>query len=173
MPASEMTTDAPRNALSIAAGIAERQENGLTILSPANGRPVRRLVYVNSYGGGHFWHGTIEGKCPGHHLWGCVELAGMGYEVVLAEPLKHFSLRQKPFPHDLKLLRWVRDWLGKDGILYCGHTLLYWIPFLKKFKGVRCRIVSLVYAREHLDFAQQHDGIIALTPAAAESAKKL
>jgi hypothetical protein len=31
----------------------------------------------------------------------------------------------------------------------------------------------LVYAREHLDFAQQHDGIIALTPAAAESAKKL
>jgi len=29
---------------------------------------------------------------PAHHLWGCVELVKLGYEVAIAEPLRHFYL---------------------------------------------------------------------------------
>src|SRR5205085_1314576 len=37
----------------------------------------------------------------------------------------------------------------------------------------RRRIVSLLFARETLDFSEAHAGIIALTPAAADEASKL
>jgi hypothetical protein len=67
----------------------------------------------------------------------------------------------------------ARDWLGPNDILFCGHTLLYWLPFLKAVRLLNRRIVSLTYAREHLDFARVHSGIITLTPAAADHAKKL
>ena len=110
---------------------------------------------------------------PGHHLWGCLELARMGYEVALTDPLPHFYLHRHPFPHDLKLLQIIRDWLGNHGIIYCAHTLLYWLPFLKSLRALKLPIVSLTYAREHLDFARAHTGIIALTPAAADQAKKM
>ena len=65
------------------------------------------------------------------------------------------------------------NWLGKDGIIYCGHTLLYWLPLLKLLGVIRNPIVSLTYAREPLDFARAHTGIIALTPAAADHARKI
>jgi len=67
----------------------------------------------------------------------------------------------------------VRKWLGKDGIIFCGHNVLYWIPFLKKLGAIKSPLVSLLYAREPLDLASAHTGIITLTPAGAEHAKKL
>jgi glycosyltransferase involved in cell wall biosynthesis len=97
----------------------------------------------------------------------------MGYEVALAEPLQHFYLYRNPLPHDLKLLKRILSWLGKEGILFSGHTLLYWVPILKRLGVVKGPVVSLVYAREELDFARSHTGILALTPAAAEHAKRL
>jgi glycosyltransferase involved in cell wall biosynthesis len=96
----------------------------------------------------------------------------MGYEVALADPVWNFSYR-KAIPHDLILFGLARNWLGPDDILYCGHNVLFWIPFLKNFGLVKCRIVSLLYAREPLDFAKSHDGIIALNPVAAEHIRKL
>ena len=146
--------------------------DGLVVLS-SGGRCLRRVLFVNSYGGASVWEQIKKGLLPPHHLWGCLELARMGYEVALAEPLPHFYLHRNPFPHDLKLLKIVREWLGGDGIIYCGHTLLYWIPLLKLLGGVRRRVVSLTYARESLDFSRAHTGIIALTPAAADQARKL
>ena len=67
----------------------------------------------------------------------------------------------------------MRDWLGKEGVVYCGHNVLYWIPFLRMLGAVRCHVVSNLFAREPLDWSRAHSGIIALTPAAAEQAKVL
>lgn len=152
-------------------GISERTEEGLVILSPSTGKATRRLLFINSYGGEGVWQKIKRGLYPPHHLWGCLELVRMGYEVALAEPLPHFALLRRPMPHDLRLLRFVRSWLRPDDIIYCGHTLLYWLPLLKALGAVKCAIVSLTYARENLEFSRLHTGIIALTPAAAQQAK--
>jgi glycosyltransferase involved in cell wall biosynthesis len=157
----------------ITAGIIEREEEGTLILAPANGAPYRRVIFVNSYGGAYFWERIKKGLEPPHHLWGCLELVRMGYEVALAEPLRHFCLYRRPFPHDLKLLHLACNWLRAGDIIYCGHTLLYWLPVLKTLGALNRHLVSLTYAREELDFSRTHSGIIALTPTAADQARKM
>lgn len=156
-----------------AQGIADRREFGMTILAPAAGKPLRRVLFVNSYGGAKDWACVKQGQRPSHHLWGCVELARMGYEVALAEPVKDFSYRYQPLPHDFRLLKAVRSWLRKDDIIYCGHNVLFWIPFLNSLGLFRRKLVSLLYAEETLDFPGAHRAIIALTPPAAVQAAKL
>jgi len=158
----------------VADGVIERDDDGLLVLAPADRRPFRRVLFVNCYGGRACWEKIKAGLIPPHHLWGGIELARMGYEVGIAEPLAaEFYLYRNPFPHDLKLLRVAREWLGPDDIVYCGHNILYWLLFLKKLGVVRCRFVSLLYGREPLDFSQTHSGIIALNGAAADHARKL
>lgn len=154
-------------------GMTVREENGLVVLSPANGGVRRRILHVNSYGGRFVWNQISSGRLPNHQLLGCVQLVRLGYEVALAEPLRHFYLYRNPLPHDLRLLKWVLSWLGRDGILFSGHTVLYWLTALKQVGVVRTPIVSLIYAREELDWAGAHTGILALTPAAYEHAKAL
>lgn len=160
-------------AQSVTRGIIERNEYGLVVLSPADKRPFRRLIYVDSYGGASMWEKIKKGDMPPHHLRGCLELARMGYEVLLAEPLPDFYLRRNPFPHDLQLLKIVRNWLGPEGVIFCGHNVLYWLLFLRKLGLIRCHIVSNLWAREPLNLARAHSGIIGLTRAGAEHARKL
>jgi glycosyltransferase involved in cell wall biosynthesis len=154
-------------------GITERNEFGLVILGPTIGKPRRRVIYINSYGGSARWAEIKKGRMPTHHLYGCLELARMGYEVAIAEPLSDFYLYRKPLPHDLVLWKAVKSWLGRDGIVYCGHNVLYWLPLLRSFGIVGCHVVSLIFAREPLAWARSHSGIIALTPPAADHARKL
>jgi glycosyltransferase involved in cell wall biosynthesis len=158
---------------SLSNDVTEREENGMIVLSPATGKVVRRVLHVNGYGGRYVWDKIKTGLLPGHQLLGCLELVRMGYEVALAAPLPDFYLYRRPIPHDLRLLKMVRSWLGRDGIVYCGHNVLYWIPLLKALGAARCRVVSLLYAREPLSFSRAHDGILSLTPAGAEHARKL
>jgi hypothetical protein len=153
-------------------GIVERIECGIPVLTPSSGRVSRRVLYLNSYGGSGILERIKNGDLPPHHLWGCFELARLGYEVGLADPLSHFEIRS-PFPHDLKLLRLIRSWLPSDGIIYCAHTLLFWLPLLRAAKLLNRRIVSLTFARERLDFSRAHAGIIAMTGAAADQARKM
>ena len=157
----------------VTAGIVEREEHGTLVLAPASGTPFRRVIFVNSYGGKATWEKIKEGLLPANHLWGCIELARLGYEVAIAEPLRHFYLYRRPLPHDLKLLGLARHWLRPDDIIYCGHTLLYWLPLLKTLGALKRHLVSLTYAREELDFSRSHSGIIALTTAAADQARKI
>src|ERR1044071_4583807 len=138
----------------VTTGIVERKENGFVILSPADRKPGRRILHVNLYGGQYVWEKIKQGLLPTHQFLGCVELVRMGYEVCFAEPLPDFYLYRRPLPHDLKLLKVVRSWLGADGIVYCGHNVLYWLPFLRVLGVHRQRIVSLLYAREPLDFSR-------------------
>lgn len=154
-------------------GIVETDEYGLVVLSPVDGGHRRRILFVNSYGGRSCWQQIKSGVLAPHHLWGCQELVRLGYEVALAEPLPHFYLYRRPIPHDLRLLKAAKEWLGRDGIIFSAHTLLYWLPLLKSFGGLKSHIVSLTYAREELDFARLHSGIVGLTPAATEHARKL
>jgi glycosyltransferase involved in cell wall biosynthesis len=153
------------------ADVGERKENGIHVLYPTRVSPQRRILFINSYGGSEVWEKVKAGQLPPHHMWGCIELVRMGYEVALAEPLRHFEGR-RPFPHDWPIYRFARRWLRHDDIIYCGHTLLYWVPLLRALGGLRCHLVSMTYAREELDFARLHQGILALTEAAADHARK-
>jgi Glycosyltransferase len=159
--------------VSILNGIKESREENCVVLSPADKHPFRRIVYVDSYGGSAVWQKIKNGDMPPHHLRGCLELVRMGYEIALVEPLPDFYLYRNPFPHDLKLLKMVRSWLGGDGIVFCGHNVLYWLLLLRKFRLIRCDIVSNLWAREPLNFASAHSGIIGLTKAGAQQAQKL
>lgn len=154
-------------------GITERHEHGLVILGPRGPLNGRRVLFVNNYGGADVWERIKLGLVPAHHLWGCLELARAGYEVALAEAVPDFNWRRRALPHDLTLLRFVRGWLRKDDIVYCGHNVLFWIPFLRSLHLYRRHIVSLLFAREPLDFAGAHRGVIALTPVAMAQAALL
>jgi hypothetical protein len=169
----ETTTLTETSVQSVTRGISERTEQGLVVLSPANKRPTRRMIYVDGYGGASVWQKIKKGDMPPHHLRGCLELARMGYEVLLAEPLPDFYLNRNPFPHDLRLLKIVRTWLGPEGVVFCGHNVLYWLLFLRRVGLIRCHIVSNLWAREPLNLAKAHSGIIGLTRAGAEHARKL
>lgn len=158
---------------SVSKGIVESKEHGVVVLSPGEKRLTRRIVYVDNYGGASVWEKIKKGDMPPHHLRGCLELVRMGYEVALAEPLPDFYLRRNAFPHDLRMLKLVRHWLGPNGIVFCGHNVLYWLLLLRKFGLIRCQIVSNLWAREPLNFAAAHSGIIGLTRAGAEQALKL
>lgn len=168
-----MNTLAPVESPSVKRGIVERREHGLVVLAPEKGPVRRRVLYVNSYGGAAYWQKMKQGLVAPHHLWGCLELVRMGYEVAVAEPLPDFYFNRKALPHDLRMLKVVRSWLGRDGIVYCGHNVLYWLPLLRALGALRCRIVSLLFAREPLDHSDAHSGIVALTGAAAEQARAL
>jgi hypothetical protein len=170
---SSMTAAFTEKHYSPTLGILEREEHGLVVLSPAGGRPRRRILFINSYGGRAGWEDIKKGAAAPHHLWGMLELVRMGYEVAIAEALAHFRRHLRSFPHDLSLLKAARFWLGPDDLIFCAHTLLYYLPFLKSLGALKRPMVSLTYAREDLNFAKVHDGILALTPAAAEQARKL
>ena len=158
---------------SVTDGIIESKEQGLIVLSPAARRPFRRIIYVDNYGGVAVWQKIKEGELPPHHLRGCLQLARMGYEVALAEGLPDFYLYRNPLPHDFKMLNLVRHWLGPQGIVFCGHNVLYWLLWLRRLGLIRCQIVSNLWAREPLNLASAHSGIVGLTRAAAEQAGKL
>lgn len=153
--------------------IKEEPIRGGVILSRPGHSNGRRVLFINSYGGADLWRKIRSGHQPTHHLWGCVELLSHGYTVLVAEPLKHFEWRGRIFPHDLKYHHHIVDWVRRDDIIFCAHTLLYWLPFLQLLGYRRRTLVSLTYAREELDFAAAHRGVIALTPAAADEARRM
>lgn len=168
------TISVPEKAPGLLDGISEGVVHGVLVLSPAGRATRRRLIYLDSYGGAGMWEKIKRGLVPPHHLRGCLELVRMGYEVALAEPLPDFwQFRRRPFPHDLRLWKLVTSWLGRDGIIYCGHNVLVWMPFLKALGAVRCKIVSNIFGCEELPLSRAHSGIIALTPAGAQHARKL
>lgn len=74
---------------------------------------------------------------------------------------------------DFPLVSVVRDWLGKDGIVFAGHTVLYWIPLLRRLRALKATVISQIFARDTLDYASSHDGIIALTPSAEKEARTI
>ncbi|AMY12974.1 putative glycosyl transferase [Luteitalea pratensis] len=159
--------------MSVTRGINETDDPRGIILSPIAGRTRQRVLYVDNYGGRAVWQKIKAGDLPPHHLRGCLELVRMGYEVVLPEPVTDFYFWRRPLPHDLVLLPIIRDWLGSDGIVFCGHNVLYWLLILKKIGIIKCHVVSHLWAREPLNLARWHSGIVALTPAGAQQAKLL
>ena len=148
--------------------VKERTENGITILAPANGKYIRRVMFINVSGGRKTWEDIKAGVLPSNRLWGCIQLVQQGYEVAVIEALPDFYWHRNPFPHDLKLWKFVEHWLGKEGIVYCAHNTLYWLAALRRWRLLKCRIVSLLYAREPLNWSTGHDAVIALTPSAAK-----
>lgn len=152
--------------------IIAEQRDGMTVLRSKTLRTHRRVFYLNSYGMAQGWR-TLEDPNPGQHLWGCIELVRLGYEVAMPEePVKgrFFNYRRQDFRH----LRFIREWLGRDGILYSAHTVLFWAPMLAAAGLLRCPVVTLLYAAgENLRFPRGYAGVIAMTPAAERRARHL
>jgi len=159
---------------SVHQGISAEHYRGMTILRSTEQKPFRRVLYLNSYGMARAWRDFREGLHPGQHLWGCLELVRMGYEIAMPEELtqksRFFNYRRQ----DLKHLSFAVSWLGRDGIVYSGHTILFWTPLLVRLKLLRRHVVTMLYARgENLRFPNGYRGILALTPAAADRARRL
>src|SRR5262245_57426260 len=91
--------------------IAEEHYRGLTILRSAKVKSLRRVCYLNSYGMATAWRQFRDGSHPGQHLWGCLELVRMGYEIAMPdEPAQSgplFNYRRQ----DLKHIRFAKSWL--------------------------------------------------------------
>jgi glycosyltransferase involved in cell wall biosynthesis len=156
------------------AEIEAENYRGMSIFRPAGRRPRRKVFYLNSYGMASAWRQVQQGTYPGQHLWGCLELVRMGYEVAMPEEpdvnRPFFNYRRQ----DLRHVRFARQWLGREGILYSAHTILFWSPLLASAGVLRCPVVTLLYARgENLRFAAGYRGVIAMTPAAQERAQAL
>jgi glycosyltransferase involved in cell wall biosynthesis len=151
--------------------IDESVEDGVLVLRRhgSRGGPVRRIVFVGDYGQAAAWRLWKDGVYPGNHLWGCIELAAMGYEVLMLEPVPGRGLRKRLKNDWFPTLAAVRD-LKHDDIVYCSHNVLLWTPLLKALSLVKCRIVGLLYAREPLPLADRYDAIVAHTPFALQNA---
>ncbi|WP_414661874.1 glycosyltransferase [Horticoccus sp. 23ND18S-11] len=154
--------------------IKVHRQDGMTILSPAKGKPRRRVFYLNSYGMAEAWRLIQAGRYPSQHLWGCVELVRLGYEVAMPEEPDRQSKGFRYRRQDLKHLGFIGEWLGKDGIIYSAHTILFWSPLLRALGLRRNPVVTLTYARdERLRFSRGYDGLLALTPAALDRASTI
>jgi hypothetical protein len=111
------------------------------------------------------------GEYAGHHLWGCLELARAGYEVLLPEPPPDGS-RFKRLLTDHHAARAARR-LSRDDIVYCGHNVLLWTPLLKLVRAARCRTVGLLFAQEPMLLAKTYDAVIGMTPVAYDHAARI
>jgi glycosyltransferase involved in cell wall biosynthesis len=169
--ASAIAANKPEDGLMLP-GISERLEHGLVVLSPVDRAPRRRVLFLNNYGGREVWNKVKSGLLGSHHMWGCIELVRQGYEVALAESVPDFNAR-RPLPHDLRFVRSAVGWLRRSDIIYCGHNVMYWLPFLRATGMLRRHIVSLLFANEPLDFASAHSAVVALTPCAEARARLL
>lgn len=150
-------------------GLRVAMEDGICVLRNAQGSSRRRILYVSNYGMAQAWRLWESGVYPGHHLWGCLELAEMGYEVLLPEPASGRGLGKRLRNDWLPSLIASRR-LRADDIVYCSHNILLWTTLLKAVRAIRCKIVGLLFAREPLFLARLYDGVIAHTPVAAKHA---
>lgn len=144
-------------------------EDGILVLRSVQGSPLRRILFVNNYGMAQAWRLWKYGVYPGNHLWGCLELARRGYEILLPEPVTGRRIVKRLRNDWLPALIAARR-LKTDDIVYCGHNVLLWTPLLKALKVVRCKIVGILFASEPLLFGNLYDGVIAHTPVAEENA---
>ena len=126
--------------------IRAAMEDGVLVLRGAADTPARRILYVNSYGMARAWRLWKEGLYPGNHLWGCLELTQMGYEILIPEPAAGRGLRRR-LKNDWHPARIAACRLKADDLVYCDHNVLLWTPFLKVLKTVKCKIVGLLFAR--------------------------
>lgn len=146
----------------------------MTILRLENTKPRRRVLYLNSYGMAVAWRMFEQGQYPGQHLWGCLELVQMGYEVAMPEELDRSSAFYNYRRQDFKHIGFARRWLGSEGIVYSAHTVVFWTPLLASLNLLRAPVVSLLYARgENIRFSRGYAGLLALTPAAESRARDL
>ena len=148
------------------------EEDGILVLRGLKGASRRKILYVNSYGMAKAWRLWREGMYPGNHLWGCLELATMGYEILIPEPVTGGRL----------VRRLKTDWhpaltainrLTQNDIVYCGHNVLLWTPFFKALRLIKCKIIGMLFAREPLFLPNIYDGVIAHTPLALKHATSL
>lgn len=146
----------------------------MTILRPNGGTPRRRVLYLNSYGMAADWRRYKEGLVPGHHLWGCLELVRMGYEVAMPEEpnqkSRFYNYRRQDFRH----IPFIQSWLRRDDIVYSAHTVVFWAPLLASLGLLPRRVVSMLYARdEKVRSPSGYHGLLGLTPAAVDRARSL
>lgn len=142
------------------------------VLSRADRPAYRRVLHVNNYGMAEAWRLWKRGDYPGQHLWGCIELARMGYEILLPEPVSGSGWRKR-LKVDLKPAFSYAPRVGSADVVYCSQNILLWTPMLKALGRVRACVVGLLYAHEALPLGRFYQGAIGMTPAGFRSAQRL
>jgi glycosyltransferase involved in cell wall biosynthesis len=137
--------------------------------APSRGR---RIFFAMQYGMARAWRLWKEGTYPGHHLFGAIELARRGYEVILPEPLDGSRLLRR-IATDRIVISLAGRVLRSDDIIYCGHNKLCLTMVARAAGLIRARVVAYLHGRDVLPFARSYDGVLSMTPAGTLQAKRL
>jgi glycosyltransferase involved in cell wall biosynthesis len=154
--------------------LEDRREHGVTILRRAGtggaGPRPRRVLFVMGYGMAAAWRLYKRGLYPGQHLFGCLELARAGYEVLLPEPADPRGRLREHLSCDRLAIGLAAKHLQRDDVLLCGHNKLLATPLLRRFGYIRCRVIGYLHGPGRLPFAHSYDGVLCMTPAASRQA---
>lgn len=153
--------------------LSMRWEDGaLHLTCPGVAPNGRTVLFLSDHGGPSSLEGWKICGFGGHGLWGCIELARMGYRIVMPR-VGHWGRGRiaKHLATDLRAA-WVHARrLGPNDLVYCVHNVLWWTPLLSRLGQVKAKLVAMLFAKEPLPMASRFAGVIGMTRVATEHAK--
>ena len=149
-------------------------EGETLVLLPKGPRRGRRILVVGfASTGPDLFMSWLKSRFGGHGMWGCIELAANGYEVLLPRMRMRNPRSPGRLISDLGIAMGSACNLSRNDIVYCNHNIMLWVPFLRFIRRVRAKIVGLLFAREPLPMSWAYDGVIGMTRVATEHGKRI
>ena len=145
-------------------------EDGAVILRGDRPFLGRRVLLVSEYGMADAWRQWAAGTYPGQHLWGCLELARLGYEILLPEPRDH-RLEAGGRSFAAAVARLGRERLDAGDVVYCQRPILP-LTVVRGLRAAGCKAISLLHGDGRARELSEYDGLIGLTPAGHERAAR-
>jgi glycosyltransferase involved in cell wall biosynthesis len=142
---------------------------GLVRLHGPGPRNGRRVLLVQSYGMAGAWQRRMHEAYPSQHLWGCLELARRGWEVLLPEPPPPVSLAARRRTAERRALGIALRHLRHGDVLY--GTVGPWIARLRRARLLRCATIALHHAGPVPPHTAHADAVVAIVPASARKAR--
>ena len=155
-------------------GFTWHWEDETLVLCPKGPKRGRRVLVVGfASTGPDLFLSWLESRFGGHGMWGCMELAANGYEVLLPRIRSRNPRSPSRLLWDLGVAMGAASRLTRNDIVYCNHNVMFWAPFLRSIGRVKAKIVGLLFAREPLPIGRAYDGVIGMTRIATEHGRKV
>jgi len=133
----------------------------------------KTVLFLSDHGGAPTLKGWMQGRFGGHALWGCIELARRGYRVLLPSRSR-FSDRAGLQPlSDWGQARRLIGQLGPNDICYAVHNVFSYAPIRRALTRRGPKVAMLLFAKEPVVCARGCDLFLAMTPTAADHARRL